>query len=151
MTDQISLSASVSRPTTPLNLTENGVYDVVEYASGGVTWRRTAVEGKYQRGRRLLNVQADTVTDSLVMRVYGTTWALVNNRLQTLLETFSQLSYDLTIIEAGVSRTVACEPADMHDADTARRKALMFGHGGLFMREVLFSIPRDPQLKNGAM
>lgn len=150
MTNEISLSASVTRSTTPLNLSQDGVYEVVEYSSGGVSWRRTAVEGKYQRGRRLLDVQAATVTDSLVMRVYGTSWALVNNRLQTLIAAFSQLDYQLTITESGVDRTIACEPADMTDADTARRKALMFGHGGLYMREVAFSIPRDPQLVNGA-
>lgn len=147
----ISLEASVSKTGAPLNLSMPGVYEVVEYSSGGVTWRRTAVEGKYQRGRRLLNVQAATVTDNLVIRAYGTTWALVNNRVTALVSAFSQLEYELTIIESGVPRTVLCEPADMSDADTARRKALMFGQGGLYMREVSFSIPRDPQLVAGAL
>lgn len=151
MSSEISLAASVSRPSGDLNLSQANVYEVVEYASGGVLWRRTAVEGKYQRGRRLLNVQAATITDSLVVRVYGTSWAQVNNRVQTLLSAFSQLEYQLTIVEAGVERTIVCEPADMSDADTSRRKALMFGDTSRSMREISFSIPRDPQLVEGAM
>ncbi len=148
---EITLEASITRSTTPLNLSQSGVYEVVEYSSGGRTYRRTAVEGKYQRGRRLLNVQAATVTDSLIIRVYGTTWAQVNNRVQTLLNAFSQLEYELTIIEAGVTRTVLCEPADMTDTDVTRRKALMFGDGQRLMREIQFSIPRDPQMVEGAL
>lgn len=151
MTSEITLTASVTRSSGDLSLSQTNAYEVVEYATGGIAWRRTAVEGKYQRGRRLLNVQAATVTDSLVMRVYGTTWAQVNNRVQTLLSAFSQLEYELTIVEAGVERTIVCEPADMTDADTSRRKALMFGDGVRLMREISFSIPRDPQLKEGAI
>lgn len=130
-----------------LGLTTGG-YDIVSLTSGGVTWRRTVVQGKYQRGRALVQAQQDTVTDVLVVRVSGTSQSQVENRVGVLRQAFSQFSYWVTTDIDGVMRTIDCEPADITIVgDDTRQKTLTYH----LMREVSLSIPRDPQLIEGAL
>ena len=137
--------SSMGRPA--LDLTTGG-YDVVSLTSGGVTWRRTVVQGKYQRGRALVQAQQDTVTDVLVVRVSGTSGTQLENRCAVLRQAFSQFAYTLTTEIDGVVRTIDCEPADMAIVgDDTRQKTLTYH----LMREVSLSIPRDPQLMDGAL
>ena len=125
-----------------------GGYNVVSLTSGGVTWRRTVVQGKYQRGRALVQAQQDTVTDVVVVRVSGTSQTQVENRVAVLRQAFSQFTYTLTTEIDGVARTIDCEPADMAIVgDDTRQKTLTYH----LMREVSLSIPRDPQLMDGAL
>lgn len=148
--DAIDLTGTVARGSlglAPLALDVAGVYRIVSFSEGGVSWRRTTVQGKYQRGRRLVQAQQDTVSDVLLVRAYGSSWTEVNNRVKTLRDAFSQFSYQLTVTIAGHARTSECEPADMDVVgEDSRRKGLMFE----YMREVQFTIPRDPQLIAGA-
>lgn len=147
--DELALTGSVTRSAQgALSLDVAGTYRIVSFAEGGVLWRRSTVQGKYQRGRRLVQAQQDTVTDVLLVRVYGSSWPEVNNRVKALRDAFSQFAYQLTVTINGVARTTACEPADMDVVgEDSRRKGLMFEH----MREIQLSIPRDPHLVAGAI
>ncbi len=149
MSDSVSLSAQVTRAGAgALSLEVDGVYHVVSFSEGGVTWRRTTVQGKYQRGRRLTQAQQDTVSDVLIVRCYGASWIEVNNRVAALRDAFSQFSYRLTVIIDGHRRAAECEPADLDvTGEDSRRKGLMLEH----MREIQLTIPRDPQLLEGAI
>ena len=150
MRQSISVHAVVSRSSlgrAALDLSTGG-YDIVSLTSGGVTWRRTVVHGKYQRGRALIQAQQDTVTDVVVVRVSGTSQPQVENRVAVLRQAFSQFTYTLTTEIDGVARTIDCEPADMAIVgDDTRQKTLTYH----LMREVSLSIPRDPQLMDGAI
>ena len=150
MRQSITVRARVSRSSLgrpDLDLSTGG-YDVVSLTSGGVTWRRTVVQGKYQRGRALVQAQQDTVTDVLVVRISGTSQTQVENRVAVLRQAFSQFTYTLTTEIDGVARTIDCEPADMAIVgDDTRQKTLTYH----LMREVSLSIPRDPQLMDGAL
>ena len=150
MRQSIEVHAVVHRSSMglpALDLTTGG-YDVVSLTSGGVTWRRTVVQGKYQRGRALVQAQQDTVTDMLVVRVSGTSGTQLENRCAVLRQAFSQFAYTLTTEIDGVARTIDCEPADMAIVgDDTRQKTLTYH----LMREVSLSIPRDPQLMDGAL
>ena len=149
MRQSITVRAWVSRSSLglpDLDLSTGG-YDVVSLTSGGVTWRRTVVQGKYQRGRALVQAQQDTVTDVLVVRVSGTSQTQVENRCAVLRAAFSQFVYMLATDIDGVIRAIECEPADMAIVgDDTRQKTLTYH----LMREVSLSIPRDPQLMDGA-
>lgn len=151
MTATVALTGSVTRTElglAPLSLDVDGTYSIVSFSEGGVTWRRTTVAGKYQRGRRLIQAQQDSVTDVLLIRVYGGSWIEVNNRVKVLRDAFSQFTYRLTVTINGLERTSECEPADMDVVgEDSRRKGLLFEN----MREIQFSIPRDPQLIAGAI
>lgn len=150
MRAEITVEASVDRTSlslSPLNLS-SGAYEVVSLVSGGVSWRRVTVEGRYQPGRTLLSAQQSTVTDTLTVRVYGTSDTEVENRVLALRKAFSQVAYTLTTTIAGVTRTIVCEPADMSIAgDDTRQKTLTYHR----MREVVLSIPREPALEDGAL
>ena len=150
MRQSITVRAWVSRSSLglpDLDLSTGG-YDVVSLTSGGVTWRRTVVQGKYQRGRALVQAQQDTVTDTLVVRVSGTSGTQLENRCAVLRQAFSQFSYTVATNIDGVVRTIECEPADMAIVgDDTRQKTLTYH----LMREVSLSIPRDPQLMDGAI
>ena len=149
MRQSITVRAWVTRSSLrlpALDLTTGG-YDVVSLTSGGVTWRRTVVQGKHQRGRALVQAQQDTVTDVLVVRVSGTSGTQLENRCAVLRQAFSQFAYMVTTEIDGVVRTIDCEPADMAIVgDDTRQKTLTYH----LMREVSLSIPRDPQLMDGA-
>lgn len=151
MTNAVSLTAEVARGDLglgALSLETAGVYHVVSFAEGGITWRRTTVQGKYQKGRRLTQAQQDTVSDVLLLRVYGSSWIQVNNRVAVVRDAFSQFAYWLAVTIDGHRRVSACEPADMEVVgEDTRRKGLMFEH----MREIQLTIPRDPQLYEGAI
>ena len=150
MRQSITVRAWVTRSSLGLPKLDlsTGGYDVVSLTSGGVTWRRTVVQGKYQRGRALVQAQQDTVTDVLVVRVSGTSQTQVENRVAVLRQAFSQFTYTLTTEIDGVVRTIDCEPADMAIVgDDTRQKTLTYH----LMREVSLSIPRDPQLMDGAL
>lgn len=151
MKNSIAVAASVTRTTlglAPLQLDVDGVTHIVSITEGGVTWRRTVAEGKYQRGRALLSAVRDTTTDVLVIRVYGPTGTDLENRVRSLITAFSQFTYTVTLTLNGVTRTIDCEPADIETVgDDTRRKTLRYGH----MRELQISIPRDPQLIEGAI
>lgn len=153
MKNSVALTLTVSRASTPLSLEVAGVYGVVAFGEGDVTWRRTIVQGKYQRGRALLQAQQDTATDVLVLRVYGTSWVQVNNRVKTVRDAFSQFEYTTTLTVDGLVRIADCEPADITvTGDDSRRKSLMLGDAKLgHMRELQISIPRDPKLIEGAI
>ena len=150
MRQSITVRAWVSRSRLglpDLDLSTGG-HDVVSLTSGGVTWRRTVVQGKYQRGRALVQAQQDTVTDVLVVRVSGASGTQLENRCAVLRQAFSQFAYTLTTEIDGVARTIDCEPADMAIVgDDTRQKTLTYH----LMREVSLSIPRDPQLMDGAL
>ena len=150
MRQSIEVHAVVSRSSLGLAALDlsTGGYDIVSLTSGGVTWRRTVVQGKYQRGRALVQAQQDTVTDVVVVRVSGTSQTQVENRVAVLRQAFSQFTYTLTTEIDGVARTIDCEPADMAIVgDDTRQKTLTYH----LMREVSLSIPRDPQLMDGAL
>lgn len=151
MSATLALTGSITRTDLglgQLSLDVDGTYSIVSFSEGGVSWRRKAVDGKYQAGRRLTQAQKDTVTDVLLIRVYGSSWAEVNNRAGTLMAAFSQFTYQLTVTINGVVRTAECEPADMDVVgEDSRRKGLTFEN----MRELQFSIPRDPRLIAGAI
>lgn len=151
MKDSIAVAASITRTSlgvAPLQLDVDGVSHVVSIAEGGVTWRRTVAEGKYQRGRALLQAVRDTTTDTVVLRVYGATGTELENRVRAVIDAFSQFTYAVTFTIDGVTRTISCEPADIQTVgDDTRRKTLRYGH----MRELQISIPRDPQLIQGAI
>ena len=150
MRDQITVTGSVTRASLglgPLDLSD-GAYEIVSLTVGGVQWRRAVAEGRYQPGRALLHAQQSTVTDVLTVRVYGVSDAQVENRVLALRKAFSQFAYTLTTAIAGITRTVVCEPADMSiGGDDTRQKTLTYHR----MREVVLSIPRDPELEDGAM
>lgn len=151
MTATLDLTGSITRTelgAAPLSLDVDDVYSIVSFSEGGVTWRRNAVTGKYQAGRRLVQAQKDSVTDVLLVRAYGSSWAEVNNRAGVLMAAFSQFAYQVTVTIEGVVRTAECEPADMDVVgEDSRRKGLTFEN----MREIQFSIPRDPRLIAGAI
>ena len=150
MRQSIEVHAVVHRSSLGLPALDlaTGGYDVVSLTTGGVTWRRTVVQGKYQRGRALVQAQQDTVTDVLVVRISGTSQTQVENRVAVLRQAFSQFTYTLTTEIDGVARTIDCEPADMAIVgDDTRQKTLTYH----LMREVSLSIPRDPQLMDGAI
>lgn len=151
MTSTLALTGSITRTElglAPLSLDVDGTHSIISFSEGGVTWRRTTVAGKYQRGRRLTQAQQDTVTDVLLVRVYGASWVEVNNRVKVLRDAFSQFTYRLTVTINGVVRTAECEPADMDVVgEDSRRKGLTFAN----MRELQLSIPRDPRLIAGAI
>lgn len=150
MRQSIDVQAVVHRSSLGLPALDlsTGGYDVVSLTSGGVTWRRTVVQGKYQRGRALIQAQQDTVTDVLVVRVSGTSQTQVENRISVLRQAFSQFTYLVTTEIDGVVRTIDCEPADIAIVgDDTRQKTLTYH----LMREVSLSIPRDPQLMDGAI
>lgn len=151
MKDSIDVAGEVSRASLglgPLTLEADGLRHIVSVTEGGVTWRRTVAEGKYQRGRALLAAVRDTTTDVLVIRVYGPTATDLENRVRNLITAFSQFTYTVTLTINGVTRTIDCEPADIDTVgDDTRRKTLRYGH----MRELQISIPRDPQLIEGAI
>lgn len=151
MTSTLDLTGSIARTElglAALSLDVDGTYSIVSFSEGGVTWRRNAVTGKYQAGRRLIQAQQDSVTDVLLVRVYGSSWVEVNNRVKVLRDAFSQFTYRLTVTINGLARTTECEPADMDVVgEDTRRKGLTFAN----MREIQFSIPRDPRLIAGAI
>lgn len=151
MRDAITVAAEVTRTSLglgPLSLSQDGVIEVVSLTPGDVAWRRTVAEGKYQRGRVLLQAQQSTVTDVLVLRLYGASMTAVENRTRDVREAFSQFVYTLTTTVDGVTRTVTCEPADLSIiGDDTRQKTLTYHR----MREVSLSIPRDPELTAGAI
>lgn len=151
MSATLDLTGSITRTELglgQLSLDVDGTYSIVSFSEGGVTWRRTAVAGKYQRGHRLIQAQQDTATDVLLVRVYGDSWIEVNNRVKVLRDAFSQFTYQLTVTINGLVRTAECEPADMDVVgEDTRRKGLTFAN----MREIQFSIPRDPRLIAGAI
>lgn len=151
MRDSITVTAQVSRTLlglSALNLSQADAIEVVSLTVGDVTWRRTVSEGKYQRGRALLQAQQATVTDVLTLRVYGTSASQVESRTSAIRAAFSQFTYTLTTVIDGITRTVECEPADMTVlGDDTRQKTLTYHR----MREIRLSIPRDPQLTEGSL
>lgn len=151
MRNSISVTGYVTRDMlglSTLSLSVPGQREIVSLTTGGVTWRRTTAQGKYQRGRALLQAQQDTVTDVLVLRLYATSATALENDLTLLRRAFSQFTYDVATVIDGVTRIVTCEPADMAIiGDDTRQKTLAYH----VMREVQFSIPRDPQLVSGGI
>lgn len=148
MSDTLTITATVSRETTPLSLEDPGVYEVIAFGAGARAWRRDTVEGRYQHGRVLIGAVLASTTAVLQVRVLGATWEEVTTRSTTLVDAFSQLAYSLTVTVEGVTTTLACEAADIAllGGDVLQKHHAMSG-----MQEYQLTIPRHPVPTAGVM
>lgn len=145
MADTLNISVLVNGS---LQLSNPGVYEIVTVGPGERAWRRTTVEGKYQHGRKLIGAVLDTGSVTMVVRVYGNTWNVVNTRAKTMIDAVSRPSYTLQVTLDGVVNQWTCEPADISLVGGGGWQKF---HAMARMQEYQLIIPRDPVPVVGGM
>ena len=140
--DEIDVSVVVSRQgISALQLSSSGVYEIVDFGPGSVTWRRNRVSGRYQHGGQSLGETMDMGTLVMIVRVYGDSWAQVRSRTTIMMNALYKHAYTITSVIDGVTDTYACEPADVTlvGGDSWQKQHLMSR-----MQEYMISTPYDP-------
>ena len=114
---ELTLAAAVTR--TELGLTDLDINDIATYElakqlnNGTVSWRKEIAQSPFYEGRFVVHEVKDAVEMSLIVYVHGESYPVINTRVQTLLEAFTeQYSYDLKITVNGQQHTWTCERAD---------------------------------------
>lgn len=142
----ISVSAALSGGSDGLSITvsrANG-YRVTRSGLGtglGLIRRMTA-QSPWVRGRTLIAAVEDTVTDTLEVRVQGSSQADYESKKAALVNAFRQDNYTLTVTVEGVSEVWAnCEPADISVGVNGALDPFELRH---FQQVVTLQIPHDP-------
>lgn len=92
---------------------DDGSFELIAVGTGGRTWRRTTVEGKYQNGRALVGAVLDTQQLTVQVRCRGVTWVAAQNRVNELIAAVSQFTYGVSVVIEGYTQAFVCEPADV--------------------------------------
>lgn len=117
-----------------------GTYRVVSAGPGARTWRRNRVAGLYTAGAVLVTAVKDMSVAPLVVRCEATSAAQLDANVAALVRAVEQLTYSLTLVIDGVSRTWACEPADYAPVGEEYDKLRLMQH----QQDYRFQIPRQP-------
>jgi hypothetical protein len=137
----VSCSLTRTSLTLPaLQLQAPGAYRVVSAGPGSRTWRRNRVAGLYTDGAVLVTAVKDMSVAPLVVRCEATSAAQLDVNVAALLRAVEQLSYSLTLVIDGVSRTWACEPADYAPVEEEYDKLRLMQ----FQQVYRLQIPRQP-------
>lgn len=123
-------------------------YEVIEFGPGSRSWRKETVKSAYVHGETLVSAVMDVQVAPLKMRVRGSTHAIADSRLKTVLDAFSQFVYSIGVVIDGVTWIWTCQPADISvgesgDINKFQWMAKMF--------EVTASIPRNPVPLSGSL
>lgn len=121
MGDLIDISVQVERPypLSPLELNDHVAFELVEWSEAlPGEWERSTVKGAYQDGRVLVNATRGVSQIVGAVRVLGATWSQQQANLAALFAALGQFTFDITQELDGVTRTYACEPADITIAGT---------------------------------
>lgn len=113
----IAITALVSR--SELSLADLNIDDDVNYRLGAnidygtVSWRRETVQSPYFAGRVPVHEVKDAVESKLVVYVLGSSHAVLNTNIQTLIEAVTeQYRWELKLTIEGVLHSWDCERAD---------------------------------------
>ena len=133
-------------PTGWFNLDDHDRYYVGSdsFQSATMTWRRQTVQGPYVAGRYVTHAVPDTVTENLTIRVMGESQLQLQKNLADLIDTFSQISYNIVWSVDLMSYTWHCEMADY---------SIAYTNAELFARNVpvKFNVPRLPMIEMGSL
>lgn len=111
------------------------------FGPGGSSSRRQTVESPFLPGRFLVAAVADVATAQVPVIAQADTAADLQDRLETLIAAFWQLSYTITLDFDGVAYAWTCERADYVIGDSgALSGPFLSQHAQL----VTFTVPRSP-------
>jgi hypothetical protein len=138
----VALPASlvISRTGTDLTIDPTTDIRLVTFGVSGRSWRRTAIEGRYQHGRALLGAVLDARSLTFVVRVKGSTWIAAQNNYAELETALSQFTYTVTATIDGRVDVYTCEPADITLAGGTLNKHQAMRH----RQEYEVTIPVSP-------
>lgn len=128
---ELTVAASVTR--TELQLGDLNIDDGTSFTLaqglriGSVTWRRETVQSPFVEGRIPVHEVKDAAESTVVVYVHGTSNAILNQNVGTLLDAFTkQYTYDLKLTVNSVNYQWVCERADYEVAfATAALNALL--------------------------
>lgn len=142
MTD-LALSVAVTR--TQLGLSELNLNDHVNYyvaqqqfMGGTMTWTKNQITSPYVDGATTVNRTRGQVTEPVTIEVLGTSDTVLQTNMATLINAFSQDSYDLLIAIGAANYQYQCEAADVQQARWTV-SGLLFKQ-----QQIVFQVPRQP-------
>ena len=149
MPSSVSLSVVVTRaltdpPAADLELEQPGIYKVVRdgLGPGAMSWRRQEVTSPNTHGSFLVGAVKEQMTAPLVIRVHATTTLLLTQRLETIVDAFSQFTYQITeTIDGVVWGKYQCDCADFAVGDQGTIRSLDMLS---YVQPITLSIPRRP-------
>lgn len=143
-----TVSCSVTR--TSLALADLNLNDHVAYYPSGdifgatITWRRTTVKSPFVESEFTTNRVRNLVEDKFAVNVLGADQVTMANNITTLINAFSQDTFNLTVQLDSQPYTYACEASDYSmDWQIGRMHSLQ--------TEVKFNLRRSPVPINGPM
>lgn len=137
----LTLAASVTRDELgmgDLNINDHTSYALgVNILGGQVAWQKQQVTSPYIDGDITITRRRPTVMETIEINVYGTNHSTLITRLKTLVQAFSQDTFNLGVSFNGTLRQYQCEAADY---SIEYNQPKIHSHQCL----VRFSVPRNP-------
>lgn len=110
------LLASVTRASfglPDLNINDHTNYIVAGDILGAqVTWRRQVVKSPFVESAVTVNRVRDIVEDKFAVDVKGDTQTIMQNNVKTLIDAFTQDTFNLLLVLDGASYNYSCETCD---------------------------------------
>lgn len=134
---QITGGPTIDQTSTQYGFPEGG------FSHGATSWRRTHAEVPWVEGRTLVSAVRDIQVGLIAFRVFGTS-AEIKVRMQTLIDAFSQIDYDVTVTIDGQSFTWSnCEPAEFAIGSSGEG-AISGPHMMAGQQNIVFQVPHSP-------
>lgn len=143
-TPDLGVDVAITRDSlalADLQLQTAGTCDVVEHGPGGITWRQTWTTSPHAHGAYLTASVKEMVRMPLKLRVFGENQSILGERIDELVDGFSQFSYELVVgLDAISFHRWRCGPADIsYNGGTFDSDLLRAGY-----IEIVLDIPRHP-------
>lgn len=104
-----------------------------------IQWEKTAVSSPFYHGEFLVNAVKKQTSITPRVLVFGSSEADVAGKVQTLIDAFSQFSYNVVYVKDSAEYTFVCQPADY----LADYRWLMYEED-IYVMPVSFVCPAHP-------
>lgn len=139
----LAITASIDRTSlslSPLSINDGTAYKIVSAGPGETTWRRESIRSPFTDGEYLIQALKETSSVSLLVKVKGSSFAVLETNLDTLLRAMEQFEFQFTLTIEGMDSTWTCQPADYGPADNDYEKFHMMSK----LQVYRFIIPKYP-------
>lgn len=106
-------------------------------ATQNITWRKTEVSNPFVEGTYVTSALKENIVETVAVYCYGTTGAVLRQKVQDLIDAFSQITYTITWTLNGAQERWTCMPADLQIGTQKE-----FQHAKMAL--VTASVPRLP-------
>lgn len=126
-----------------LDINDHVNYQVGDQILGGnQTWNRQTVKSPYVDGEIMVNRTRGQVQEQFAVQVFGDTQVAMQQNIATLIDAFSQFTYQLSIEMENATYTYQCDTSD-YTVDWTNTR--MMAKKAL----VKLQFPRSPKLVSG--